>query len=412
MANATIFKNKDSGIYSAIFMFGNKGYTRTLKTKVAKEAKDRLGEIRSTIRKLEDGVLTVPADAELGTFIVTAGRLAQPVADTLCEMTLEEISKVYLASWPEGGKEKSTLKLEASHLKTLARILKGSTPFRTINTARLQAYVKTRAADGLAPATIEKELGTFSVVWSHAHDVLKLAGIVGQCRPNKGVKLPKENEKECFKTMEEIHAEIAVGGLTEEEISAKWECLFLSMEEISEFIDFVQKESVRRNFPKFVAPMIATACLTGARRSELCASETKDWRENQVQIREKKRKHRGSFRTVDLHPQLQEIINTYLKHQAPSRWMFVLEPNVELTPNQATYWFETAIKGSKWDVLKGWHPLRHSFASNLASCGVHQAIINSWMGHMTLDMQQRYQHLKKADKTTAMAQLQFKVVAG
>lgn len=408
MANASTFKDKKSGIYSAVFVFGGKGYTRSLKTKSKQEAKDRLGEIRSTIRKLEDGTLTVPADAEIGTFLLTAGRLARPVADTLCEMTLDEISKAYLASWPEGGKGDNTLKLEASHLKTLAKHLKGSTPFRTINTAKLQGYVKARSAD-VVGATIEKELGTFSVVWTFAHDVLKLAGIVGQQRPNKGVKLPKEDEKEPFKTMEEIHAEIAVGGLTEEEISAKWECLFLSIEEVWEFIAYCETEAVRRNFPRFVPVMIAAACLTGARRSELCRSETKDWRESHVQIREKKRKHKGSFRTVDLHEKLKAMVAGYLKHCEPSRWMFFTTPNVELTPHQATHYFDEIIKGSKWAVLKGWHPLRHSFASNLASAGVHQAIINAWMGHMTVEMQARYQHLKKADKSSAMASLTLKI---
>jgi site-specific recombinase XerD len=44
-------------------------------------------------------------------------------------------------------------------------------------------------------------------------------------------------------------------------------------------------------------------------------------------------------------------------------------------------------------VLRGWHVLRHSFASNAALKGVDQRMINSWLGHQTEEMVQRYRHL-------------------
>jgi site-specific recombinase XerD len=44
-------------------------------------------------------------------------------------------------------------------------------------------------------------------------------------------------------------------------------------------------------------------------------------------------------------------------------------------------------------VLRGWHVLRHSFASNAAMKGVDQRVINSWLGHQTEEMVQRYRHL-------------------
>ena len=42
-----------------------------------------------------------------------------------------------------------------------------------------------------------------------------------------------------------------------------------------------------------------------------------------------------------------------------------------------------AVDGSKWQVLLGWHVLRHSFASNCAAKGVDQRLIDEWMGHQT-----------------------------
>jgi len=61
------------------------------------------------------------------------------------------------------------------------------------------------------------------------------------------------------------------------------------------------------------------------------------------------------------------------------------------------YHFKEAVKGSKWAVVRGWHMLRHSFASNLARAGVDQRKIDRWMGHST-DVRWRYQHLRPEDQ--------------
>ena len=48
----------------------------------------------------------------------------------------------------------------------------------------------------------------------------------------------------------------------------------------------------------------------------------------------------------------------------------------------------------------GWHTFRHSLASNMASAGVDQRIINETLGHHTKEMERRYRHLlpkKQAD---------------
>ena len=55
--------------------------------------------------------------------------------------------------------------------------------------------------------------------------------------------------------------------------------------------------------------------------------------------------------------------------------------------------FQRPIKGSKWEVVHGWHALRHSFCSNCAAAGVEQRLINDWVGHQTAAMVRRYRHL-------------------
>ena len=76
-----------------------------------------------------------------------------------------------------------------------------------------------------------------------------------------------------------------------------------------------------------------------------------------------------------------------------------------LTPDMATDHFNRTIADSKWEVIRGWHVFRHSFASNCASAGVDQRFIDSWMGHQTDEMRKRYRHLFPTTQATALAQV-------
>jgi integrase len=62
---------------------------------------------------------------------------------------------------------------------------------------------------------------------------------------------------------------------------------------------------------------------------------------------------------------------------------------IAVTRDEAHDHFRRALAGSGWAVLRGWHVLRHSFASN----GIDQRLINEWMGHQTEEMVRRYRHL-------------------
>lgn len=64
-----------------------------------------------------------------------------------------------------------------------------------------------------------------------------------------------------------------------------------------------------------------------------------------------------------------------------------------LTRDEANDHFKRMVAGTKWDKLRGWHVLRHSFASNCARQGIDQRLIDEWMGHQTEEMRKRYRHL-------------------
>ena len=73
-----------------------------------------------------------------------------------------------------------------------------------------------------------------------------------------------------------------------------------------------------------------------------------------------------------------------------------------VTVDESNHHFNATMAGSKWEMVPGWHCLRHSFASNCAARGVDQRLINAWMGHTTIEIQQRYAHLIPSIAKTAL----------
>src|SRR5207245_9439222 len=52
-----------------------------------------------------------------------------------------------------------------------------------------------------------------------------------------------------------------------------------------------------------------------------------------------------------------------------------------------------AKKVGTFPVGKGWHLLRHSFASHCVAAGYHLREVQVWMGHSTIQVTERYAHL-------------------
>ena len=154
--------------------------------------------------------------------------------------------------------------------------------------------------------------------------------------------------------------------------------------------------------------MVCFAAYTGARRSELCRSHISDWHfdDNTVKIRQKKRdkEKRFTFRDVPIHPKLAEVMKQWFAEHPGGRYAFCQDDRSEISWDAATFHFKEALKGSKWEVMRGWHVLRHSFASNLAAAGKDQRKIDRWMGHST-DVRLRYQHLRPEDQQEDIAVL-------
>jgi integrase len=180
--------------------------------------------------------------------------------------------------------------------------------------------------------------------------------------------------------------------------------------------------------------MVCFAAHTGARRSELLRARVADldFEGETVLIREKKRqKGRRTTRRAPLSPFLVGVLREWLGHHPGGPYLFChgdvvgcskkrsrttghkgtgtrstslrgrIEavrvrdrgPVVALTETEAHDHIKRTLRGSRWEIVRGWHVLRHSFISCCAAAGVDQRLIDDWVGHTTEEMRKRYRHL-------------------
>src|SRR5262249_23065895 len=69
------------------------------------------------------------------------------------------------------------------------------------------------------------------------------------------------------------------------------------------------------------------------------------------------------------------------------------QPITPLSRKEVHDHFKRTLAGSKWQVIKGWHVLRHTFISACAMKGIDQRFIDEWTGHNTEEQRNRYRHL-------------------
>jgi len=391
---ASLEFDSSSRRYHIRFRFDGKPYKRSLKTGDDREARARLGRIEETMLLIERGRLELPLDVDPATFILSDGKR---VGDEQKRehLTLKQLIDRYQAELPPGTKEESTLESERTHFKHLLRHLKGQAVAQSISVADVQAYVTKRTKDrwrgkNIGAQTVKKELTTLRLVWNWAAE----RGYVSGRSPVRGIKYPKTDEKQIFRTANEIEQIIGRGGLSDDEEAELWEGLYLTREEISGLLAHVKATA---RFP-FIYPMFILAAHTGARRSEILRVriDDVDFRSQTVQIREKKksRSHSITYRRVDMTELLTQTMKSWFGDHPGGQFAVAGQDKQPLTRDQAHDHFKRALKGSSWNGrIRGFHVLRHSFCSNLAAVGVDQRIIDKFVGHTTEAMRKRYQHL-------------------
>ena len=377
--------------FHLVHRFGNQKLKRSLHTGNQREAESALERVERRLRLIENGDLTIPNDADPMTFLLSDGKLSQP-AIVSTGITLASLFQQYTDSLTQGSLESNTVYTLKIHLQHIVEILGKNFRVDRLSFADLQKYVDRRSREvgrhgkTLSAVTIKKELSSFSGVWSWA---LRM-GSVKNNFPNRGLRFPKVSEKPPFQTWEEIERELTNGKHSAVEQAELWERLYLTVNEIENVLNFVEKNGRH----DVMYPMLALAAHTGARRSEILRCEVSDFdfTSNCVRLRELKRaRGKRTLRSVPLSGRLRTVMQSWLKN-VTGNVAFGIEGRAR-NVDEASQLFYQTLAGSRWEKIRGWHVFRHSFISNCASKGIDQRMIDSWTGHQTEEMRKRYRHL-------------------
>lgn len=402
-----------NGSYRIRFRHDGKLQTFTLGEVDQDEAENKAKQVDYLLMRLKQGLVTIPAGVDVVDFIRFDGKppASQPVAT---RTTLGTLRDRYIKT-NEASLETNSLGTIKIHFGHFEKILGETFDIASLTLADLQEYVDQRAkAPGskgrkVSPVTIRKELVTLRTAWNWGAKNILVAGVF----PNDGLRFPKGVDKPSFMTRAQIERKITKG-MPKAEVADLWDALYLQVEEIDELLKFVKA----RTSQPFVYPMFCFAAHTGARRSEIIRLRVTDvdFEDNSVTVTEKKRvKGKTTTRRVPLSPFLRAVLKDWLKVHPGGTWLFCQtekvarskshkgEENRSLTVDEAHDHFQRTLEKSKWDVINGWHCLRHSFISACASKGIDQRLVEEFAGHMSPEISRRYRHLYPSTKNEAIA---------
>lgn len=280
-----------SGKLFVAFRYAGKQYTRLVPGEDRSEAEARRKLVEVVIHDLEHGRLMLPPDCtDVGTFIMSAGKVSDPVKPPVYA-TLQELWDGYRQVSVTSENTKTT---EAVHFGHLLRILGPDAALPLLTTANLQGYIRQRSeANGirgekLSPVTIRKEIATLRSVWNGYALPQAMVKVQFQSHFIGKLSFPKQTTKPPFQTFDQIQRQIVKNHLTEAERANLWDSLFLDRGQLVEILTLIRTNA---DNPAWLYPMVLCAAHTGCRKSELLRSQPEDFDlpTNTVHWREKKR---------------------------------------------------------------------------------------------------------------------------
>jgi integrase len=420
-----------NGSYKLTFCYHGKRHYLTLGKVSEQEAEAKSAQVDYLLLRIRQNLVQVPSGVPIEEFIQHDGKIATPEQAPAAPLSFAQFRRRYLETHRNGAIEANSLATVETHLDHFGRTLGDGFPMGSLSLGDLQRHVDGRARQKyrgkrISPSTIKKELSTLKAAWNWAERMGHVTGAF----PGRGLVYPKLDEKPPFQTREEIERRVALGGLTTHQLDELWDSLFLQLPEVAELLEHVRKAATH----PWIYPLVFFAAHTGARRSELlrCLVSDLDFAGATVLVREKKRaRGKRTTRRVPLSPALASVLGGWLEVHPGGQFLFCHGGEVArskkrspttghrngpgrpsslkgrmatvtarerpdqsaLTKDEVRDHFERVVVGSKWEVLKGLHVLRHSFISNCAARGVDQRLIDAWTGHQTEEMRKRYRHL-------------------
>ena len=389
---------KKGDAFYCSFRHGGKRHYFTVGRVTEAQARAKATEVDETLSLIDRGRLEVPAGVAIEEFVAGGGK-APAVSARQETLAARQLFDDYLATHANGTVEENSLATLRQHLARMTESVGERFRVQGLTLQDLQAHVERRRKKGISPMTLRKEVSTLRACWNWAVHGKRITGPF----PGKGLRYPKEEEKEPFRTFAEVKAVIAAQNPDPAKQDELWEALYLTRPEITELLAHVENNATL----PWVHPMVAFAAYTGARRSEMLRAMATDVDlvGGTVTVREKKRvRGKRSNRVVPLSPTLSAVLRAWLAAKPDCPFLFCQAARVArsktkraaptaVTKDEAHDHFRRTVADSEWSVLRGYHVLRHSFISALASEAIDQRVIDEVVGHQSEEQRRRYRHL-------------------
>jgi integrase len=338
---------KKNGVYLARFRHRGKEYKKSLKTSDPKAAEGAMHRVKDVLHRLAIRAIAVPDGVDAGDFIISGGMLTEPVARASPRAipTLDQAVTEYLDNL--GHLAESNRYTIGVHLRNLKKKLttKVAEPIDQVGYGDLERFVQARLKER-SHTTVAKERVTVMQFfgWATAR---------GFCTesPAKGLTTIKKEGSlySTFRTVQEVEAIVARGGLTKGKEWAMWDWLYLTAAEISGLLDLVRERSTSDDS----LILHALPAYTGMRRGELLRLRWIDvvFDHDSLTARSRKQSRQESEtqRQIDLHPELKTILLDWQRKHPRGQYVLSDENGLKaLTPNDANRKFWQPLRRTKW----------------------------------------------------------------
>ena len=292
----------------------------------------------------ENALATRKADIARGKF---------KISDLQSNTSFAELAEEYIKYAKEN---KKSWKRDVTSLKNLLPIFENRR-LSDVTPRMIEKYKSERRKEGLAPATVNRELACMKHMYN-----LAILWEMTRKNPVAKVKFFKERNKRIE---------------------------FLIPEEIERLIIACST---------YARPVVITALNTGMRLGEILGLTWNDIDlvNNQIILDETKS---GSSRRIPISGNLKKML-LKLKSKESGGQVFLNKHGMPLKSvrNQ----FECALKKAGIERKITFHDLRHTFASHLVMKGVDIVTVKELLGHKTLRITMRYSHLTAQHKREAI----------
>lgn len=377
--------------YQAQFTLGGRQHKSPI-VKHRHDAEVVQSRVNTMVREYKIGLVDLPPGVSLKDFIFTEAMkglqddsLPKPVP---CEKPLSRMIESYLQISAPPIQAESSWKTERTHLGNLTKFMRtfgyDHILLAQITVEFFDRYKRFRYDKKIRTDTVNKELATFHLMFQKAVEYGHVKkNVVKDVRRDKS-QIPCDR----FRTNTEIMEMLQADNYSKEEIREIRRYRYLACEELRRLIALAEG--------RWLHPILVVFAHTGMRRGELSRLEWADVDLEKsflvVSSKKQSRVRQVSSRRIYFNGELRSLLQNQKQKTGHARWVFSGSDGSQINTATLRETLRRLVKGTEFEGV-GFHVMRHSLASNLASQGVDQRIIDKILGHQTESMRMRYQHL-------------------